>query len=943
MLVSKRAVHLGQTDETKIIEVTLIVRRKPDHDPIPDFASYVNSPLRTRLSNDEFASRYGASDDDLGTLTAHFAGLGLTVVPQHAARRQIQLEGAVGQFNAVFGVQLQDYKSHGGIEFRAHNEIARVPDHLNGIILQVAKLEDEPLAEPAVSLLAEPFSSSPWTGPPPIGPDPNVTVPLTPATVMSIYDSPSGLATGQTIGIGVFPGWGVYSGTDLASTCAYYGVPTPSVTTITIDSISLGTNSEAQLGMSALATYGDGAALVRYLATYPWEVCSRIVAPQPGDPVCNVLTLSYCSNESIWEGQGYDTYFEDCALQGVSILAAAGDWGNTDGAGNQAVNWPAVNPYVTGTGGTVLGANSGTVSSSNFVEWYWNEGNYGLVGGGGVSLYYPVPSYQSGVSFPATPGRGVPDIAGNASPNSGLTFYYLGTLQTFGGTSYTSPLMAGIIARVNHALGRNAGFLNPVLYALGLNNSFFRAMNVNGPTSSAFTASNPSDPEGTYTGYSLTYTTWNPLVGLGVVNGFNLLAYLESHITVAIVGATATSGAGTILFNPVAMTGAVATTGATSVSPAITLAATGATATSVAGTIQSEITLAGASAISAAGRLLIVESFVFSGSSATSSAGSLSMLLTPRLNGAISTSRAGSFSPTISFTLVGATATSAAGTIAPQTTNTVTLTGALATSAAHTVALSVTIVPGGAVATSQAGQLVLGPSLIGAAATSSAHTVVGTLAITLVGVSASSAAGTLAFAITFIVGAAAASSAGSPSTTGLTITLTGAAATSGATSPASSNLVSPPGSSVTSAAGAIVPHVHRFMVGAVALSVPGSLSTGPEQFVTPIGASATSGAGQLLLAISPALPEGTSAFTVAGIVTIAHDHSFRLQTASAYTAAGVLGLVGFSTTVQLVGASIQIIAGRILVQLFPPPITVRPNPDRIAIAARSRRTVLAYE
>jgi subtilase family serine protease len=77
----------------------------------------------------------------------------------------------------------------------------------------------------------------------------------------------------------------------------------------------------------------------------------------------------------------------------------------------------------------------------------------------------------------STPMRVVPDISMDADPATGML---VGETQTFpngvyydqyriGGTSVSSPLFAGVIARADQTLGRPLGFLNPTLYSLSGN------------------------------------------------------------------------------------------------------------------------------------------------------------------------------------------------------------------------------------------------------------------------------------------------------------------------------------------------------------------------------------------------------------------------------------------------------------------------------------------
>jgi kumamolisin len=88
--------------------------------------------------------------------------------------------------------------------------------------------------------------------------------------------------------------------------------------------------------------------------------------------------------------------------------------------------------------------------------------------GGGVSAVFPLPTWQADAGVPAasTGGRGVPDVAGDAAPDTGYQILVDGQQQVVGGTSAVAPLWAGLIALLNQQLGRKVGFLNPQLYPL---------------------------------------------------------------------------------------------------------------------------------------------------------------------------------------------------------------------------------------------------------------------------------------------------------------------------------------------------------------------------------------------------------------------------------------------------------------------------------------------
>ena len=117
-------------------------------------------------------------------------------------------------------------------------------------------------------------------------------------------------------------------------------------------------------------------------------------------------------------------------------------------------------------GGTTLDANGGTLVS----EVVWNElANSEGATGGGVSTFFPLPSWQANANVPApsgsTGGRGVPDVAGDADPTTGYNIRVDGQDTVIGGTSAVAPLWAGLVAVANQQLGTPVGFIQPAIYA----------------------------------------------------------------------------------------------------------------------------------------------------------------------------------------------------------------------------------------------------------------------------------------------------------------------------------------------------------------------------------------------------------------------------------------------------------------------------------------------
>ena len=148
----------------------------------------------------------------------------------------------------------------------------------------------------------------------------------------------------------------------------------------------------------------------------------------------SVVSMSWSGGESSSE-TSLDSYF---TTSGVTFLAATGDSGSPSG-------YPAYSPDVVAVGGTTLDINS---SGQYIAEGAWSDG------GGGISLYETIPSYQDnldGVNGASTTHRNVPDVSMDADPNSGVYVLdsYAGGWFQVGGTSLSTPMWGGLIAIAN--------------------------------------------------------------------------------------------------------------------------------------------------------------------------------------------------------------------------------------------------------------------------------------------------------------------------------------------------------------------------------------------------------------------------------------------------------------------------------------------------------------
>ncbi|MGP8155915.1 MAG: Ig-like domain repeat protein [Candidatus Acidiferrales bacterium] len=250
--------------------------------------------------------------------------------------------------------------------------------------------------------------------------------------------------------------------------------------------------------------------------------------------VAPVLSLSFGLCEADL-GSAYNAFFnqlwEEAAAQGQTVLVASGDSasagcddpGQSYAVDGLAVNGLASTPFDVAVGGTDFfysdynstpaalnaqlatywGAPTTTNSPATSLltpipEQPWNNSQYGLDivnfyaesgdlattiigGGGGASILYTKPSWQTGTGVPADGVRDLPDLSLFASNGANASFYPScasdgdcqpgGTpvqISGAGGTSFASPEFAGIMALVVQKYGRQ-GQANFVLYPLKAN------------------------------------------------------------------------------------------------------------------------------------------------------------------------------------------------------------------------------------------------------------------------------------------------------------------------------------------------------------------------------------------------------------------------------------------------------------------------------------------
>jgi len=452
------------------LAVTVIVRPKSPINP---------QTLGTvRLTRAQFAQQHGADPVAVKAVRSFAKQFGLTVDPGSPSpgTRGIRISGTAAAMQAAFGVALQQQTCDGAI-YRVREGAIQLPDELTGLVEAVLGLDNRPQAKPHFRIAANPGTapSKPIAKGAAIVSHASGTS-FTPVQIAGLYQFPQNASgAGQTIGI-IELGGG-YRTADITAYFKSLGLNPPKVTAVSVDngknapSTPTGADGEVMLDIEMAAGVAPGANIAVYFAPNTdqgfIDAISTAVHDTTNKP--SVVSISWGGQESTWTQQAltaFDSACQAAAALGVTITAASGDNGSTDGGTGNNVDFPASSPHVLACGGTKLVANGNAIAS----EVVWNElaNNEGATGGG-VSNVFPLPSWQGSAKVPAPSvpagGRGVPDVAGNADPVTGYTILVDGQTLVIGGTSAVAPLWAGLIAVANQQNKSSAGFINPLIYA----------------------------------------------------------------------------------------------------------------------------------------------------------------------------------------------------------------------------------------------------------------------------------------------------------------------------------------------------------------------------------------------------------------------------------------------------------------------------------------------
>jgi kumamolisin len=489
----KDAHVVGPAPSDERLEVTVRIRPKNALPEAQDLLKLSGTPLG-QLTHEQYEERYGADPKDLALVRKFAKESNLNVVRESAARRSVILAGTVVDFNRAFGVDLQTYSYPAGT-YRGRTGPVQIPAELASVVEGVFGLDNRPVAK---------RHSSPPQAVPACAPRP-----FTGAELAKIYNFPQGFnGSGQTIGI-IELGGG-YRPSDLDTYFSSIGLPTPTVTPVSVDG---GTNApsnansddaEVVLDIQVAGAAAPGAKFAVYFAPNDasssgfLDALTKAIHDTENNP--SVISISWGGPEETSTNNfqvQFDKALQAAALLGITVCVAAGDNGAADVGpkawdGKAHVDFPSASPFALSCGGTRLLSENGVVITAESV-WNQNQadvspdagpnGSFGS-GGGGVSGAFPLPAYQQQAKVPGSlnpkgfKGRGVPDVTGDGDPDTGYNILVDGQKVQEGGTSAVAPLWAALIAIINQKLKGRVGFVNPQLYALPASSGAFHDVTV---------------------------------------------------------------------------------------------------------------------------------------------------------------------------------------------------------------------------------------------------------------------------------------------------------------------------------------------------------------------------------------------------------------------------------------------------------------------------------
>jgi subtilase family serine protease len=479
-------IDAGGASGTQSIEITF----EPTNPTFYDPPAAGTAPM-TAL---QVANAYGLSPAAYASAEEYFVSAGLTVSHAWSDRLSLSLTGPAAAVDRAFSTSLVT-GSYRGTAVTFPSSAPSLPSTLEAEVASVSGLTAG-FDRFALPDLPEPFPAA-------AAPNPaqNPTDLITPSIARDIYGV-SGLynltatptyATGEGI---VLLLWGEgYSPNDIQSFYSQYypagfpatnvvpypidGAPSPSANAVNDPSngsreltLDIEWSGSMAPGATLDAVYAPpGPSSAGYSPTDASMIDALNTAVDPTSvPGVATISMSFgtADGTDATLTSGFENDFAVAAHEHITLFAATGDLGgdaNSGCTGGLQPDYPSASPQVVAVGGTSVSLNRGVLGGINgFSESAWSQS------GGGFSAQFTAPSWQTDTvpEIASNGHRGMPDVAATAGYNF---LFFDGAAAAGGGTSFATPLWAGMVTEMDALHGANFGFLTPALYGLGANSS----------------------------------------------------------------------------------------------------------------------------------------------------------------------------------------------------------------------------------------------------------------------------------------------------------------------------------------------------------------------------------------------------------------------------------------------------------------------------------------
>jgi subtilase family serine protease len=473
------------------------------------------SPIyRHYLTHSQFVDSFEVNSTVYDQIASYYSSMGLTVVKEND-RGYMEVSGSLLNLQKAFNTTFAMFSTNLG-DFYFNLQNISVPSVFSSYINTAIGFNNFPYFTPGLTLnpalgtnISNEFSqlmNAPNSGTGALNPQP----PYTPQALQIAYNETKLISSGVNgnyITIAVTDAFGdPTSLSDLTQYDTLYNMPTtnsyqtiypygtPSPVSTAYGSVVDLWEVESALDFQMAHATSPNANLVSVISPDADYTLTQSLVFTITNQLANVISNSWGAPEPEIgnEAQYFHPFAKEAAATGITVMAASGDQGSAgyDSSVPRSVMWPSNDPYVLGVGGTTIfmngTLNTGVQSALNGppgVNETFNPTNmsnetaWDGYTGGGYSILYSKPSWQTGQGIPTSGKyayrRGIPDVSANAM-FAGNLFVFNGVTAgsyAFGGTSFASPQWAGVIAtadsyELDYGNGNMLGYLNPTFYAI---------------------------------------------------------------------------------------------------------------------------------------------------------------------------------------------------------------------------------------------------------------------------------------------------------------------------------------------------------------------------------------------------------------------------------------------------------------------------------------------